>query len=318
MADDRPIVVLPERLRALIAARLPGPVELLGFSTLDEALKLAPLAEIGWFDDWTDGIFAEAPGAAANARWINTIGVGIDAFPTKLFTERDQIFTNGAGLMPDIVADFAVMGVLTLAKRFDEIVRAHDRGDWLRRPPGTRELLDSRALIVGYGAIGREIGKRLRAFGVEVTGVRRTADGDPTIINQDAWRARLAEFDWIILAAPATAETHSIIGSAELAAAKQGACLVNVARGDLVDQSALVAALESGQIGGAFLDATSPEPLPPGHPLWRAPNTLVSMHMSGQSQTTSFQRGAERFLCNLDHYLNGEPLEHVVDLTRGY
>jgi phosphoglycerate dehydrogenase-like enzyme len=109
-----------------------------------------------------------------------------------------------------------------------------------------------------------------------------------------------------------------MIGAAELAAAKPGACLINIARGDLVDQAALIAALESGQIGGAFLDATTPEPLPPEHPLWRAPNAIVSMHMAGQGQTTAFRRGAARFLRNLEKYLAGAPLEHVVDLARGY
>jgi phosphoglycerate dehydrogenase-like enzyme len=172
--------------------------------------------------------------------------------------------------------------------------------------------------VIGYGAIGREIGQRLRAFGIEVTGVRRTVDASQGVIDATAWRARLAEFDWIVLAAPATDDTRAMIGAAELAAAKPGACLINIARGDLVDQAALIAALESGQIGGAFLDATTPEPLPPEHPLWRAPNAIVSMHMAGQGQTTAFRRGAARFLRNLEKYLAGAPLEHVVDLARGY
>lgn len=314
----RPVLVFPEQYRAQLAPLLPDAVELRCFSTLEEALELAPQAEIGWFDEWASGAYKRGPLAAVNAKWINTVIVGVDAFPVREIVERGQIFTNGAGMMPDVVADFALLGVLTLAKRLDEVVRAHDQRAWLSGPPGTQELLGSKALILGYGAIGREIGQRLRAFGVEVTGVRRTPDPDPAIIGPDAWRARLGNYDFIILAVPNTEETRAIIGAPELAAMKPTARLVNIARGDLIDQPALIAALKAKRLGSAFLDVVTPEPLPAKHPLWHAPNTLVTMHLAGQSQTSAFRRGAERFLRNLNHYLAGEPLEHVVDLSRGY
>lgn len=314
----RPVLVFPEQYRAQLAPLLPDSVELRCFSTLEEALELAPQAEIGWFDEWASGAYTRGPRAAVNAKWINTVIVGLDAFPVREIVERGQIFTNGAGMMPDVVADYALLGVLALAKRLDEVVRAHDRREWLTGPPGTMEMRGSKALILGYGAIGREIGQRLRAFGVDVTGVRRSPDPDPAIIGPDAWRARLGEFDHIILAAPNTDETRAMIGAGELAAMKPSARIVNIARGDLIDQPALIAALEAGRIGGAFLDVTTPEPLPADHPLWRAPDALVTMHLAGQSQTSAFRRGAERFLRNLRHYLAGEPLEHVVNLGRGY
>lgn len=314
----KPVIVLPEHLRALIAPKVPDGVDLRGFANLEEALALAPEAEIGWFDDFVNGIFFKAPPAAVNAKWLNTMGAGLDVFPIQLFAQRGQVFTNGVGLTPDLIADFTVMGVLSLAKRLDEIVRAHDRQEWLRKPPGTFEMLGSKALIIGYGAIGSEIGKRLRVFGVDVTGVRRSADADPAVIGPNDWRPRLAEFDWIILAAPDTSATRAMIGPDELAAAKPGAFIVNIARGSLIDQPALIAALESGQIGAAFLDPTTPEPLPADDPLWKAPNTIITMHKSGASQTTGARRGVERFLANLERYLKGEPLEHVVDFARGY
>lgn len=315
---DKHVLVFPERYRAQLSPLLPDSVELRCFSTLAEALELAPEADIGWFDEFPSGAYSQGPRAAVNAKWINTVIVGLDAFPVREMVARGQIFTNGAGMMPDVVADFAVLGVLALAKRLDEVVRAHDRREWLSGPPGPMELLGSKALILGYGAIGREIGTRLRAFGVDVTGVRRSPDPDPTIIGMDDWRARLGEYDHIIVAAPNTAETRAMIGADELAAMKPSAHIINIARGDLIDQAALITALEAKRIGGAFLDVTTPEPLPRDHPLWRAPNTLITMHLSGQSQTSAFRRGAERFLKNLKHYLAGEPLEHVVDLTRGY
>ena len=313
------VIVFPERYRAQLQARVPAGVEVRGFSTLEEALELAPQAEIGWFDDFPTKAYALAPITAVNAKWINSVVVGLDAFPVKEMQARGQIFTNGAGLLPDIVADWAVMGVLVLAKRLDEVVRAHDRHEWVRSgPPGTFELLGAKALIIGYGAIGKEIGTRLRAFGVEVTGVRRSADSDPSVLGADEWRARLADYDYVIIAAPNTSETSTMIGAQELAAMKAGARIVNIARGEQIDQPALIAALESGQIGSAFLDVTTPEPLPADNPLWAAPNLLITSHLSGASQTTAYERGMQRFLKNLRHYLGGEPLEHVVDLTRGY
>ena len=315
----RPLIVFPESLRPQLEAMLPDGVDVRGFSTLEEALDLAPQAEIGWFDDFTSGAYSRAPGAAVNAKWINTIVVGFDAFPMQVLRERGQIFTNGAGLMPDVVADYAVMGALVLAKRLDEVVRAHDRRDWTRAgPPGTFELLNAKALIIGYGAIGQEIATRLRAFGVTVTGVRRGADSDPEVIGADEWRGRLGEFDYVILAAPNTAETKAMLGAEEFASMKPGVRIINIARGDLIDQPALIAALEAEQVGSAFLDVTTPEPLPPEHPLWGAPNMLITMHLAGQSQSTAFERGAARFIKNLKHYLAGEPLEHVVDMTRDY
>lgn len=314
----KPIIVFPERYRAQLQALVSDAVEIRGFSTLEEALELAPQAEIGWFDDFPSGAYREGPRAAVNARWINTILAGLDALPTADIAARGQILTSGAGMMPDVIADYAVLGALTLAKRLDQVVRAHDRAEWLAESPGTFELLRSKALVIGYGAIGSEIGTRLKAFGVAVTGVRRGADADPAIIGPDDWRGRLKEFDFVILAAPSTSETKALIGAEELAAMKPGVRLINIARGDLIDQPALIAVLESGHIGSAFLDVTSPEPLPADDPLWRAPNALVTMHLSGRSQTTAFLRGAARFLKNLRHYLDGEPLEHVVDLARGY
>jgi phosphoglycerate dehydrogenase-like enzyme len=314
----QPIVVLPEQQRALLQPLVADRVELRGFTGLDQCLELAPEAEIGWFDDYASGCLYHGPRVALNARWINTSGVGLDIFPVADMKARGQVLTNGNGLMPDIVGEWGAMGALILAKRFDEVLRAHDRQEWLATPPTRFEMLGSKALIIGYGQIGGEIGTRLRAFGVEVTGVRRTPGGDPAMIGPDDWHTRLGEFDFVILAAPNTSETSQLIGAEELAAMKSGVRIVNISRGALIDQPALIAALESGQVGSAFLDPTTPEPLPADDPLWKAPNMIITMHLSGAAQHTSVQRGVARFLKNLDHYLAGEPLEHVVDYDRGY
>ena len=208
------------------------------------------------------------------------------------------------------------MGVSVAAKRFDSVLRAQDRREWLKDAPGKIELAGTSALIIGYGTIGRMIGDRLTAFGVDVIGVTRS--GRDGTITPDAWRDRLDSFDWVILAAPSTAGTHAMIGHDELTRMKRSAWLINIARGDMIDDDALLAALDSGTIAGAFLDPTNPEPLPPEHPLWSAPNAIITMHLSGRSQTTMFARGAALFRKNLVAFLAGEPMTNVADLTAGY
>ncbi|MFM5893742.1 MAG: NAD(P)-dependent oxidoreductase, partial [Novosphingobium sp.] len=131
-------------------------------------------------------------------------------------------------------------------------------------------------------------------------------------------RDELGRFDWIVIAVPATPDTWHMIGAAELAAMRSDAVIVNVARGSVIDQDALVDALAAGRIGGALLDVTTPEPLTEDHPLWTLDNAQVTMHLSGNAQTLMFQRSAERFLTNLDRYRRGEPLEPMVDYAAGY
>jgi phosphoglycerate dehydrogenase-like enzyme len=151
-----------------------------------------------------------------------------------------------------------------------------------------------------------------------VTAVRRTATGEPNVIGLDDWRDRLGEFDWVFVSAPATSDTKHMFGADEFAAMKSSAWLVNVARGTLIDQDALLAALNDKAIGGAALDVTDPEPLPADHPLWDAPNCIITMHLSGTAQTRMFQRAAARFVENLKRYRNGDDMIAVADFDRGY
>lgn len=309
--------VLPALARPLLESRLPADLDVAWFASPDEAKVGITDAEIAWVDTQPTALVAEAiRSAGPRLRWVTTIYAGLDAFPLDLLREKNVLLTNGAGINAAAVADWAVMGVLTAAKRLDEVVRAHDRREWLAGPPGTGELENTRALVIGYGAIGRRIGDRLAAFGVEVVGVTRS--GRDGTLGADAWRDRLGEFDWVVLAAPSTNVTRAMIGVAELAAMRPGAWLVNIARGDMVDQDALVAVLKGRKIGGAILDTTEPEPLPSDHPLWVAPNCLVTMHMSGRSQTSMFRRATALFLENLAAYRDGRPMTNVADLSAGY
>ena len=315
--SDAVKAVLPAAARPLLAPHLPADLEVAWFARPEEAIAGIADAEIAWVDMQPASLVADAIRASGpKLRWVSTIYAGLDAFPLDVLRATGATLTNGVGINAVAVAEYAVMGVLVGAKRFDAVLRAHDRQEWLRDAPGKIELADTQALVIGYGAIGRLIGDRLAAFGVAVTGVTRS--GRDGTITPDAWRARLGEFDWVILAAPSTADTRAMIGADELAAMKPGAWLVNIARGDMVDDAALIAALEGGRLGGAFLDPTDPEPLPADHPLWRAPRAIVTMHLSGRSQTRMFARAAELFLENLAAYRAGAPMRNVADLDAGY
>ncbi|WP_375429274.1 D-2-hydroxyacid dehydrogenase [uncultured Sphingomonas sp.] len=309
--------VLPALARPILEPGLPADIEIAWFASPREAAAGIAGAEIAWVDMQPTSLVAEAVRAGGpELKWLSTIYAGLDAFPLDWLRERGVVVTNGVGINAVAVAEYAVMGVLAAAKRFDEVVRAQGRLDWLADAPGKIELFETRALIVGHGAIGRLIGERLAAFGITVTGVTRSgADGT---LTPDRWRDRLPEFDWVILAAPSTPETKAMIGAAELARFKPGAWLVNIARGDMIDEEPLLAALRSGTIGGAFLDPTHPEPLPPEHALWTAPNCMLTMHLSGRSQTKMFRRAADLFLRNLDAYRAGRPMKNVADLDAGY
>lgn len=310
------VTVLSGLVRPLVENRLPDWVEPRFFMTKEEAMDLAPAAEIGWFDMYDKRDMAAAIAAATNMKWLNSIYAGIDGLPLDLLTERGTVVTNGAGINAITIAEYVVMGMLTVAKGYREVVRAQDRREWLMDSPGKVELYGSKALLLGYGAIGKLIEERLKGFAVDVTVVRRSAG--PGTLTPDQWRARLGDYDWVILAVPATPETDRMIGASELAAMKPTATLINIARGAVVDQDALVSALDTRQIAAAFLDVTTPEPLPSDDPLWSLDNAHVTMHLSGRAQDKMFVRSAERFLDNLDRWHRGEHVEPRVDLSLGY
>ncbi|NVE94266.1 D-2-hydroxyacid dehydrogenase [Altererythrobacter lutimaris] len=310
------ILAISGLIRPLLEPRLPKNLDVRWFMTKEEALQVVPDAEIGWFDMYEQDAMADTLRAATSLKWLNSIYAGLDFLPMDVLIERDITVTNGAGINAITIAEYVVMGMLNIAKGYRDVVRAQDRKEWLQDSPGKRELAGSKALLLGYGAIGKLIKPRLESFDVDVTVVRRTAGEG--VLTPDQWREKLGDFDWVILAVPATPETDSMIGADELAAMNSDAVLVNIARGAVVDQPALVEALQAKKIGGAFLDVTTPEPLPPEDPLWALDNAHITMHLSGRAQDKMFIRSAERFLENLDRYLKGEPVAPIFDPKLGY
>ena len=304
------VAVLPHSVQPLLEARLPDWLDVRWWSSPEELVQLAPDAEIGWFDLHEKPPALAAVAAARGLRWLNSSYAGVDWLPLAELAERGVAVTCGTGLTARQVAEYAVMTMLAVAKDYPAVVRAQDRHEWLAEPPGIRDLAGSRALILGYGAIGQAIGRALEALDVEVLAVSRS--------RPRGWRHQIGTFDWIVLALPGTPETKGAIGAPELAAMKPDAVLVNFARADCVDQPALVEALTKRRIAAAVLDLTDPEPLLPDHPLWSLPNAHITMHLSGIPTPASQSRAAERFLRNCARFRAGEPLEAAVDLARGY
>ncbi len=314
--NTRTTAVLSAMLRPLLEPRLPDWLDVHWFISREEALALAPLADIGWFDFNDKTEMPPVISAATNLQWLNSIYAGVDGLPLDLLRARGTIVTNGTGINAITIAEYVVMAMLTVAKGYAQVVRAQDRREWLPDSPGKQELHGSTAMIIGYGAIGELVHKYLVPFGVACSVVRRHRGAG--VLGMDDWRASLHAMDWVILAVPATPETNAMIGADELSLMKPTATIINIARGEVIDQDALVTALTAKTIGAAFLDVTTPEPLPAEHPLWKLDNAHISMHLSGRAQTLMFQRSADRFVENLARWERGESVAPRVNLDLGY
>ena len=310
-------LALPQSIRGEVESRLPQDLDVTWYDGAPEDSPGLAEAEVAWINVLEGPGQSRAVEAGPKLKWVHTIQAGVNTWPLKRMRERGLVFTNGAGLAAPPIAEFVVMGMLALVKNLEGLMGLQRERRWAPWSLKGDDLAGSRILIVGYGSIGRAIGRRLEAFEVEVTGVRRHPDGEPGVIGPDDWRGRLGEFDWVVLAAASTSETRKMVGAAELRAMKPGARIANIARGELIDQAALIAALEEGRLGGALLDVTDPEPPPKDDPIWSTPNVLLTSHSSAVS-TSFYPRAGRLFLDNLDRYRRGEPMRNEVDLELGY
>jgi len=216
--------------------------------------------------------------------------------------------TNARGVFSEILGEFAIAAVLFFAKGLRRMVRSQEAGVWDQFD--TVEVAGQTVGVIGVGDIGNAVARRAEAMGMRVMGLGR-ADGP------ERKRDLLARSDFVVLSTPLTPETRGFMGEAELHAMKPEAVLINVGRGPLVDEAALIAALRERRIGGAALDVFNQEPLPAGHPYFALDNLLLSPHSA--DHTPDWQQRAMRlFLDNFERYRKGEPLRNVVDKPRGY
>ncbi|MBB2205828.1 NAD(P)-dependent oxidoreductase [Gluconacetobacter takamatsuzukensis] len=283
----------------------------------------ADILVTGPFAAWKNAPADPPPGWGRGPRWVQIVSAGVDAFPDWLL--RDRVVTCGRGNAAVPIAEYVLAALLLHEKRFDAL-RPASAAEW-RAQAGplqrgvTLGSLEGRTVgLAGYGAIGHAVAARARAFGMRVLAWRsRPWTAEETALVEPA--ASLGELaaraDHLVLALPLTARTRNIVDGPLLAGAKPGLHLVNVARGGLVDEAALLAALDAGRIGAATLDVTSQEPLPDGHPFYRHPRVRLTPHVSWSGPEVA-AAGTRRIEENIARFLAGEPLLDVVDPVRGY
>jgi phosphoglycerate dehydrogenase-like enzyme len=256
-----------------------------------------------WLD--SDSFPEELPG---QVRWVQLPSAGVERWLDRI--DRERVWTSAAGAYGRPVAEHALMLLLAGARRLADCVRATS---WQR--PSLRPLEGATVAIVGTGGIGRALIELLEPLRVEILAVtRRGRDGTiPADRLGEVWpRAH-----HVVIAAPATGATRHLVGAEELAAMREDAWLVNVARGSLVDTDALVAALAAGEIAGAALDVTDPEPLPDSHPLWHEPRALITPHVANPDATLR-RYLAELVRENVARFAAGQELLSRIDLDAGY
>ncbi len=263
---------------------------------------------------------------ANELQWIHSTAAGVSQLMYPELKNSRVIVTNTSGIPSVPVAEHTMGLILALARNFPDSLRYQDRAKWSQqelwdKPQRISEINGSILLIVGYGSIGRELARRANAFELRVWGVTRSGKGDATnaekILPISQLDDALPHADYIVIAAPETPETKNLIGARQIARMKRGARLINVARGSLLDEAALADALQSGALGGAALDVTSKEPLPPESPLWHAPNLFITPHTSAISERL-WERETELMMKLLDEWFSGKELSNRVDFSRGY
>lgn len=266
-------------------------------------------------------LLAEVLRMAPRVKWVHARSAGLDGILSPELVESPAVLTNARGVFSASLGEFAIGAALFFAKDFRRMVRSQQAGVW---DQFDIELLEGAVMgIVGYGDIGREVARRARAMGMRVLALRGRPElsaGDE-LIEKSLGPEHLAELvarsDYITAAAPLTPATRGLIGQAQLAAMKPSAVLINVGRGPVVDEAALVCVLEQRRIRGAALDVFETEPLPAGHPFYALDNVLLSPHCADHTHDW-LERAMRCFLENFRRYDRGQPLANAVDKRRGY
>jgi phosphoglycerate dehydrogenase-like enzyme len=258
--------------------------------------------------------------AMPKLRWIHVMGAGVDGDLTPQVVNSDVAVTRTRGLHNLPVSEWVMLQMLAVTKRLPELVLAQHEGRW--RPVEVPVTVQGRTMgIVGYGEIGRTLAERARAFGLRVVGTRRHPEPAPeldALYPPDGLDRLLEISDYVVILTPLTPETRGLIGEAQLRRMRLEAWLINVARGEVVQEEPLLRALREGWIAGAALDVFHQEPLPPDSPLWKLPNVLITPHNGGVRHPNFSSEALKQFLDNLGRYTRGEPLRNQVDKTAGY
>lgn len=258
---------------------------------------------------------------AVNLRWFQSIGAGVERVILPGMRQNGLIVTNSSGIHGTNISEHLLAMMLAFARQLPALIRATDRGEWLDDArSGVFELSGQTLHIVGYGDIGQTLGRKAKALSIRVTATRRRPRSDPfadLVSGFDDLPARLGEADHVAICLPQTPTTIGFFNAELIAACKPGAYVYNIGRGPVVDQDALIAALDSGHLAGAGLDVTDPEPLPADSPLWRRENVMITAHTAGGTPFF-FERLMETVAENLHRIQSGQPLMNLVNLEAGY
>ncbi len=312
-------IILPAQIREQLAPQLPAELAVCWVDA-DGQFDGEPADAVAYFRWWTgQPVLERVLERAPELRWLHTPSAGVDHVLIPPVRERDITVTNSAGVHAIPIAEFVLALLLSHTKSLPSYRAAQAEARWEQSiRPG--ELYQQTLLILGIGGIGQAIASRAAAFGMRVLGSRRTprpVEGVERVVGMDGWRALLPEADAIVISAPLTEETRGMVDAAAFAAMKPSAYLINIARGAIIDEPALIAALREGRIAGAALDTFEQEPLPPESLLWSLPNVTITPHASAGSPRAR-ERQIAFFLENLRRFRAGEPLLNVVDKAAGY
>lgn len=297
------LIILPDEETARLA---PDVLERIDFSFFSGDL----------FGRNTRGYFAAAQGAP-NLKWMQTFNAGVDNPVFNRIRQRGVRMSTASGSTAVPIAQTAITGLLMLARRMPHYIDAQRRKSWERLDERylPNDLSTETLVVYGLGAIGSEIARLGRALGLHVIGVRRSPirDGDPVdeMVTPAEFLEVLPRAQWVAFACPLTDETRGVLSAEAIARMPRGSYLVNIARGEVVDEPAVIAALQSGQLGGAYLDVFYNEPLEDESPLWDMPNVIITPHNSSIS-TGNEARTAEYFFQNLASWVRNEPMVNEV------
>jgi phosphoglycerate dehydrogenase-like enzyme len=350
MMDRRPMWAMPSWVPDELRAALPDGWELVVVQVMtdgagDGATRVHPsvLEAVASAEAYFGyGIHEALLEAGRQLRWVHSGAAGVGKSLTPRMLASPVVFTNSAGVHAAPIAETVLAMILYFGRGLDLAVEGKRRGEWWQAPfyaegAPLRELSASTVGIVGFGGIGREVARRVASLGARVIGFARRrradakqletvhgggslADRVDVVYGQGGLTELLVESDIVVVAAAETEETRGLIGAPELARMKPGALLVNVARGRIVDEGALVRALAEGRLRGAGLDVFATEPLPAESPLWKLPNVLLTPHVSGVTRGF-WRRETDLIVRNLGRFLERAPIEeweNVVDKRAGY
>jgi phosphoglycerate dehydrogenase-like enzyme len=312
---------IPKSHVELLRERFPG-IAFTHAQSEEEAVAAAADADIL--------LTARCPASVVNhagrLRWVQSSASAVSSLPLSDLSSRNVVVTNTRTVQGGPIAEHVMGGILVLSRRYDRALAAQRERRWIQNElmedACPWSLRDKTITILGLGSIGREVARRARAFDMKVTGIRRRAsEPKPPFVDRvlgpDGLDDGLRGCDVLVIAAPFLASTDRLIGTDQLALLHSGAILVNVARGKIVDQAAMIAALQSGQLGGAVLDVFDHEPLDSSSPLWTLPNVVITPH-TASLRPDHWDDVIDLFSENLRRFARGEGLLNTVDPNAGY